>query len=66
MVWALNRVSKKKTVYAFKMAAKYKMYDSGGKGLYVYIASGPKFQMTPKSQKLIHAWVSTAPFLKRV
>ena len=35
-------------------------YDSGGKGLDVWIAYGFNFHMTPKSLRIVHAWVSTA------
>ena len=40
------------------------MFDSGGKGLYVWIAYGLNFHMQPKSLKITHAWVSTAHFCK--
>ena len=39
-----------------------KTCDSLGKGLYVWIAYGLNFQMTPTSPKIIHDWVSTVHF----
>ena len=51
-------VSKK--LYTFEIAAENKIYDSGGKGLDVWIANGLNFHMTSKSLKIIYAWVSTA------
>ena len=44
------------------MAAEWKVYDSGGKGLGVWIANGLNFHMTPKSLKIIHDCVSNAHF----
>ena len=35
------------------MSAEYKMYDSGGKSLDVWIAYGFNTNMTPTSQKII-------------
>ena len=46
------------------MAAKNKIYNSGGKGLYVWKAYKLNFHMNPKSPKMIHAWMSTAHFCK--
>ena len=42
------------------MAAEKKIYDSGEKGLDVWIAYGFHFHIIPKPPKIIHAWVSTA------
>ena len=46
------------------MAAEYKIYNSGGKVVYVWEAHKLNVYMTPKSPKIIHAWVSTAHFCK--
>ena len=40
-----------KKLYTFEMAAKNKIYDSGGKGLYAWKAHRLNFHMNPKSPK---------------
>ena len=42
----IYRVSQK-NLYTFEMAAEWKVYDSGGKGLGVWIAYYLNFHMTP-------------------
>ena len=49
-----------KKLYTFEMAAELKIYDSGGKGLDVWIGYGFNCHITPKSLRIIHSWVSTA------
>ena len=57
------RASQKK-LYTFEIAAKYNIYDSGGKSLHIWIAYELSFHMTPKSLKIFHAWMSTGHFCK--
>ena len=52
----------KNTYTLLKWLPNNKIYNSGGKGLYVWIAYGLNFHMTPRSPKIIHAWVSAAHF----
>ena len=56
----------KKNYTLFKWLPNKKIYDSGGKGLYVWVAYGLDFYITPKSPKILYAWVSTAHFWSEV
>ena len=50
----------KKKLYTFEIAVEYKINDSGGKCLYVWVAYGLNFHLTQTSLVIIGAWVSTA------
>ena len=61
----LKLTTYKKYYTLLKWLLNKKTYDSGGEGLFVWIAYGFNFHnMTPKSLEINHAWVSTAHFCK--